>query len=68
MALEVYFQEDAARGIISNVVSAYRAHVANGGVNAEWFKGVLAMAESQALLYGLPWPKLRVQIEERLVR
>jgi len=68
MALEVYFQEDAARGIISNVVGIYRAYVANGRVNPEWFKGVLAMAESQALLYGLPWPKLRVQIEERLVR
>ena len=68
MALDVYFQKDVARGIMCSVVAMYRAHVANGGVNAEWFKGVLAMAESQALLYGLPWPTLRVQIEERLVR
>ncbi|HUW11166.1 MAG TPA: hypothetical protein VM537_15660 [Anaerolineae bacterium] len=68
MALDVYFQDDLAHGIMCSVVAMYRAHVANGGVNAEWFKGVLAMAESQALLYGLPWPKLRVQIEERLER
>jgi len=68
LALDVYFQDDLAHGIMSSVVAMYRAHVANGGVNAEWFKGVLAMAESQALLYGLPWPKLRVQIEERLER
>ena len=68
MALDVFFKDDAAQGIMCSVVGMYRAHVANGGVNAEWFKGVLAMAESQALLYGLPWPKLRVQIEERLER
>ena len=68
MALDVFFKEDVAHGIMCSVVAMYRAHVANGGVNAEWFKGVLAMAESQALLYGLPWPKLRLQIEERLER
>jgi len=68
MALDVYFKEDVAHGIMCSVVTAYRAHLANGALNREWLKGVLDMAESQALLYGLPWPKLRVQIEERLER
>ena len=68
MSLEIFFQEDVAHGIMCSVLAMYRAHVANGAVNTEWFKGVLAMAESQALLYGLPWPTLRVQIQERLER
>ena len=68
MALDVYFREDVAHGILCSVVGIYRAHVANGALNADWFNGVLAMAESQAMLYSLPWPTLRLQIEERLER
>jgi len=66
MPLDVYFPPDIAHGIMCSVLAMYRAHVANGATNPDWFKGVLDMAESQALLYGLPWPTMRVQIEERL--
>ena len=58
MALEVYFKEDIAQGIVAVTVAMLSAAVAHGGTNAEYCRGVLDTARAHALNYGIPWTSI----------
>jgi hypothetical protein len=55
MALEVYFKDDIAHGIVSAVVLCIETASAHGQVNCDFVAGVLAMAKSRAMACGVPW-------------
>ena len=54
MALNVYYREDVARAILAGVMLAISAH----GQSDDYMAGVLAMAQHQAVTFGLPWPAI----------
>ena len=58
MALDVYFKEDIAQGIVAVAVAMLSTAVAHGGTNLEYCRGVLDTARAQALNYGIPWTAL----------
>lgn len=58
MALDVYFKDDIAQGIVAVSAAMLSTAVAHGGTNVEYCRGVLDMARAQALNYGLSWPVL----------
>ena len=58
MALEVFFKEDIAQGIVAVTVAMLSASVAHGGTNVEYCRGILDTARAQALNYGIPWSGL----------
>ena len=55
MAMEVYFKDDIAQGIVAVTVAMLSAAVAHGGTNTEYCRGILDTARAQALNYGIPW-------------
>jgi hypothetical protein len=66
MALDVYFKEDIAQGIVAVTVAMLSASVAHGGTNVEYCRGVLDTARAQALNYGLPWMGLMGELRSTL--
>ena len=58
MALEVYFKDDVAQGIVAVTVAMLSASVAHGAINVEYCRGVVDTARAQALNYGIPWSGL----------
>lgn len=58
MALDVYVAEDIKRGIQATVVLAVSCYYAQGGRNVEHVAGILAHAQSMALMYGLSWQRI----------
>ena len=66
MALEVYFKDDIAQGIVAVTVAMLSASVAHGGTNVEYCRGVLDTARAQALNYGLPWTGLMSELRGTL--
>jgi hypothetical protein len=66
MALEVYFKDDIAQGIIAVTVAMLSASVAHGGTNIEYCRGILDTARAQALNYGIPWTGLMSKLRGTL--
>ena len=66
MALDVYFREDIRQGILAATLVAIRTYVANQGSNADHLRGMLDLAEAQAALYGLSWPRLLAELRALL--
>ena len=58
MALDVYFQEDIAQGIVAVAVGMLAAAAAHGATNVEYCRGVLDTVRAQALNYRIPWSQL----------
>lgn len=56
--LDLWFREDVEQMVKSSAVLAVRVARANGIVNREYLKGVLAMAQAQAIAFGIPWDAL----------
>ena len=56
-ALEIYFRNDIAQGILSITVAQLTASIASGP-NVEYVRGVVDTARAHALNYGIPWPVL----------
>lgn len=63
LALDVWFRENLASGIVSSITLALDAAAASGQVNADFLRGVLAMAKAQALQYGIAWPALVAEVQ-----
>jgi hypothetical protein len=66
MALEVYFQEDIAQGIVAVAVGMLTAAAAHGATNVEYCRGVLDTVRAQALNYRIPWSQLQGQLRGAL--
>jgi hypothetical protein len=66
MALEVYFKDDIAQGIIAVTVAMMSASVAHGGTNVEYCRGILDTARAQALNYGIAWTALMGELRGTL--
>ena len=58
MALDVYFRNDIAQGIMAVSVAMLSAAAAHGGGNVEYCRGVLDTARAQALAFGVPWSEM----------
>jgi hypothetical protein len=50
-----YLQDDVFRGLRTSLASVLSAAQAADRVSPGYLKGVLALARSQASLYGIPW-------------
>jgi len=66
MALDVYFKDDVAQGIVAVTVAMLSASVANGAVNVEYCRGVVDTARAHALNYGIPWSGLACDLSQTL--
>jgi len=66
MALDVYFKDDVAQGIVAVTVAMLSASVANGAVNVEYCRGVVDTARAHALNYGIPWAGLECDLSRTL--
>lgn len=66
MALEVYFKDDVAQGIVAVTVAMLSASVANGASNLEYCRGVVDTARAHALNYGIPWSGLACNLSQTL--
>jgi len=67
MALDVYFREDVAQGIVSIAVAMLSTSVAHGGTNLEYCRGVLDTVRAQAVSYGIPWTSLMTDLRAILL-
>ena len=61
-----YFQDDVVRGLRATLVSVLSAALAGHQASAGYLRGVLALARSQAALYGIPWCDLVASLREML--
>ena len=59
MALDVYFRCDIERGILAITVAKLNAAAAHENINIEYCRGVVEAAEAYALMFGVPWSKVR---------
>jgi hypothetical protein len=59
-----YFQDDVVRGLRTSLVSVLYAAMASHQASAGYLRGVLALARSQAALYGIPWCDLVASLRE----
>jgi hypothetical protein len=50
-----YYQDDIFRGLRTSMVSVLSATLVGEQASTGYLKGVLALARSQAALYGIPW-------------
>ena len=66
MALDVYFKNDIAQGIVAVTVAMLSAAVANGAANIEYCRGVLDTNRAHALNYGIPWTGIAVDLRQTL--
>jgi len=67
MALDVYFRDDIAQGIVSIASAMLSTAVAHGGTNVEYVRGVLDTAKAHALNYGIPWRALMSDLRSTLI-
>ncbi len=63
MALDVYFKDDIAQGIISGL---YAMLSANRGKDIEFLSGAICAYQQQSSLYGLKWPAIEKEVSELL--
>ena len=66
MALEVYFKDDIAQGIVAVTVAMLSASVANGAANIEYCRGVLDTNRAHALNYGIRWSAIAGDLHQTL--
>jgi hypothetical protein len=59
MALEVYFKDDIAQGIVAVTVAMLSTADAHGWTNVEYCRGILNTARAYALNYGISWTSLK---------
>ena len=50
-----YLQDDVFRGLRTSLVSVLSAALADGRASSGYLAGTLALARSQAALYGIAW-------------
>jgi len=55
LALDVYFPQDLRQGLAGAIALVVETARAAGPPNADYLRGVLALARAQALQYGIPW-------------
>jgi hypothetical protein len=61
---QCYLQDDVERSLRTSLVSVLAAALAGGQANSEYLSGVLALARSQAALYGIPWCDVMASLRE----
>ena len=66
MALDVYFREQIGRAILAGLVAVVRTSQAHGGGNVEFVRGAAAMAEHQAVTFGLDWQALQADLRRAI--
>ena len=59
-----YLQDDVVRGLRTTLVSVLSAALIGKHASSGYLKGVLALARSQAALYGIPWCDLVASLRE----
>jgi len=67
MALDVYFRDDVAQGIVAIAAAMLSTAVAHGGTNVEYCRGVLDTTRAQAINYGLSWRSLMGELRSTLL-
>ncbi len=59
-----YLQDDVFRGLRTSLVSVLSAALADGRSSSGYLAGILALARSQAGLYGIPWCDVVVSLRD----
>jgi hypothetical protein len=59
-----YLQDDVVRGLRASLVSVLSAALAADQASPGYLRGVLALARSQAALYGVPWCDLVASLQD----
>ena len=59
-----YLQDDVFRGLRTSLVSVLSAALADGRASSGYLAGILALARSQAALYGISWCDLVASLRE----
>ena len=62
MALDVYFPEDLRQGLAGAIALVVETARAAGPPNADYLRGVLALARAQALAYGIAWADILADV------
>ena len=57
-----YCQDDVERSLRTSLIAVLTAVLADEGASAEYLKGVLDLARSQAALYGISWCDLLMRL------
>ena len=58
MALDVVLREEIGRAVLAGMTAIVRTAQAHGASNVEYLRGAAAMAEHQAVTFGLDWPAM----------
>ena len=53
-----YRQDDIMRGLRASLLAVLATSLASDRANDDFLKGVFAITQSQAALYGIPWVEL----------
>jgi hypothetical protein len=53
-----YRQDDIVRGLRASLLAVLATSLASDRANDDFLKGVFAITQSQAALYGIPWIEL----------
>ena len=62
MALDIYFPQDLRQGLAGALALTLETARATGPINADYLRGVLALARAQALNYGIPWGSILADV------
>ena len=62
MGLDVWFALDIRQGLASGLALVLETAAASGPPNADFVRGVLAMARAQAIQYGVSWTDVLADI------
>lgn len=63
MAIDVYFKSEIQNSIVAGIVLAARM---TAGQDVEFLRGILALAQHQALAFGLSWQALVADARQNL--
>ena len=59
-----YLQDDVERGLRASLISVLTTALSDEGASADYLKGVLDLARSQAALYGIMWGDLLARLSD----
>ncbi len=59
-----YHQDDIMRGLRASLLAVLATSLAGDRANDDFLKGVFAITQSQAALYGIPWIELVESIRD----
>jgi hypothetical protein len=59
-----YRQDDIVRGLRASLLAVLATSLASDRANDDFLKGVFAITQSQAALYGIPWIELVESIRD----